>query len=124
MSALLEPTTTGKGLALRNRIAMASMTRNRCVDSYKPGPASVKHYADRARDGPGIIVTEGVLVDWAGLDYPHAPVMVSEEHAEAWRVVVDAVHKEGALMFMQAWHAGTCPLEYSSNLDRVLVLRR
>lgn len=103
---------------------MASMTRNRCVDSYKPGPASVKHYADRARDGPGIIVTEGVLVDWAGLDYPHAPVMVSDEHAEAWRVVVDAVHKEGALMFLQAWHAGMCASEHSLKLGLVIIRGR
>lgn len=106
MSALLQPTTTAKGRTLRNRIAMAPMTRNRCVDAYKPGSAHVKYYADRARDGPSIIVTEGVLVDWAGLPWPYAPVMVTEEHAAAWRVVVDAVHKEGALIFFQAWHAG------------------
>ncbi|KEF59305.1 uncharacterized protein A1O9_04149 [Exophiala aquamarina CBS 119918] len=108
MSALLEPVTFGKDLVLRNRVAMASLTRNRCVDSCKPGPAQVRYYSDRARDGPGIIVSEGTLVDWAGLDWPRAPCMISNEHADAWRVVVDAVHKEGSLMFMQAWHAGRC----------------
>jgi len=87
-------------------VAMASMTRNRCLDSCKPGPAQVKHYSDRARDGPGMIVSEGTFIDWTGTDWPHAPCMFSNEHAEAWRPVVDAVHKEGALMFMQAWHAG------------------
>lgn len=109
MSTLLDPVITGKGLTLRNRVVMASMTRNRCVDSFKPGPAQVKYYADRARDGPGIIVSEGIFVDWAGTDYKHAPFMLTDEHAEAWRVVVDAVHKEGALMFFQAWHAGEWP---------------
>jgi 2,4-dienoyl-CoA reductase-like NADH-dependent reductase (Old Yellow Enzyme family) len=106
MSSLLEPTIIGKDLALRNRIAMASMTRNRCVDSSKPGPVQVKYYADRARDGPSIIVSEGILVDWTGIDWKGAPFMITNEHAEAWRVVVDAVHKEGALMFFQAWHPG------------------
>lgn len=106
MATLLEPVNVGNRLKLRNRVAMASMTRNRCVDSFKPGPAQVKYYADRARDGPGIIVSEGVLVDWAGIDFKYAPFMISREHAEAWRVVIDAVHKEGARMFFQAWHPG------------------
>lgn len=106
MSSLFEPAVVGQTLPLRNRITMASMTRNRCVDSFKPGPAQIQYYADRARDGPGIVVSEGILVDWAGLDWPHAPVMISKDHAEAWRAVTNAVHNEGALMFMQAWHAG------------------
>ena len=106
MSVLLEPVTIGKGVKLRKRIAMASMTRNQCVDSYKPGPAQVKYYSDRARDGPGIVMSEGILVDWAGSDWKHIPFMISNDHAEAWRGVVDAVHKEGALMFFQAWHLG------------------
>jgi 2,4-dienoyl-CoA reductase-like NADH-dependent reductase (Old Yellow Enzyme family) len=106
MSNLFELAVLGNDKTLRNRFVMASMTRNRCIDSFKPGPAQVKYYADRARNGPGIIVSEGTLVDWAGLDWPHVPVMISDEHAEAWRAVVDAVHKEGARMFFQAWHAG------------------
>lgn len=106
MASLLEHVTIGSRLPLRNRLAMASMTRNRCVDDFKPGQAQVKHYADRARDGPGIIVSEGTLVDWAGMDWTHAPFMISEEHAEAWRAVVEAVHAEGALMYFQAWHPG------------------
>lgn len=106
MSALLQPITTSSGLRLRNRIAMASMTRNRCVHDHKPGPAQAQHYADRARHGPGLIISEGILVDWAGVDYPDAPFLITKEHAEAWTPVVDAVHKEGALMYFQAWHAG------------------
>jgi 2,4-dienoyl-CoA reductase-like NADH-dependent reductase (Old Yellow Enzyme family) len=119
MLTLLEPVTVGRGLTLRNRVAMASMTRNRCVDSLKPGPAQVKYYADRARDGPGIIVSEGTLVDWAGLAWKYAPCMISNEHAEAWREVVDAVHKEGARMYFQAWHAGTWLPIAQCNLDLV-----
>lgn len=106
MASLLEHVTIGNRLPLRNRLAMASMTRNRCVDDFKPGQAQVKHYADRARDGPGIIVSEGILVDWAGIDWTRAPFMISDEHAEAWRAVVEAVHAEGALMYFQAWHPG------------------
>ncbi|KAL4881646.1 hypothetical protein BJY04DRAFT_227725 [Aspergillus karnatakaensis] len=68
------------------------MTRNRCVDDYKPGQAQVTHYADRARDGTALI--------------KYSPFMITEDHAAAWRTVTDAVHKEGGKIFFQAWHAG------------------
>lgn len=106
MSSLLEPITIGGKLALRNRIVMGSMTRNRCLDAYKPGPAQVKHYADRARDGTGLIVTEGTFVDWTGCDWSHLPFMINEHHSKAWRKVTDAVHEVGGKIFFQAWHAG------------------
>jgi 2,4-dienoyl-CoA reductase-like NADH-dependent reductase (Old Yellow Enzyme family) len=51
-------------------------------------------------------VSEGILVDWAGMDWIHTPVMITSEHAQAWRAVTDAVHTAGALMYFQAWHAG------------------
>lgn len=86
---------------------MASMTRNRCIDDHAPGPATVRYYAERAQDGPAIIITEGILVDWAGVDYPHPPFLVTESQAEAWKKVVDAVHaKSGSKIYWQAWHAG------------------
>lgn len=106
MASLLEPVVIGDKLTLRNRVGMSSMTRNRCVDEYMPGPSHVQYYADRARYGTGIIMTEGVLVDRAGLIFPHAPFLFSEEHAEAWQKVVDAVHEEGGKIFLQAWHPG------------------
>lgn len=61
MSSLLEPVIIGGKLELKNRITMASMTRNRCIDDNKPGPPQVKHYADRAREGASLIVNEGTF---------------------------------------------------------------
>ena len=105
-SPLLESVTLGGNLSLRNHICMSAMTRNRCIDANKPTPASVKHYADRARDGTGLIISEGVCIYYHGLDWPHTAVMYKSEHAEAWKRVIDAVHDEGGTMFMQVWHAG------------------
>lgn len=107
MSSLLESVVVGGKLSLRNRVVMGSMTRNRCVDDFKPGPAQVKHYADRVRDGVGLIVNEGTFVDWTGCDWDKSPVMINEEHARAWRSVTDAVHRDGGKIYFQAWHAGT-----------------
>ncbi|EWG54451.1 hypothetical protein FVEG_12667 [Fusarium verticillioides 7600] len=108
MANLLEPITIGGKLPLRNRIAMGSMTRNRCIDDNKPDPSQIKYYADRAKYSTGLIVTEGTFVDWTGCDWKHAPFMVTKEHADAWRKVTGAVHDVGGKIFFQAWHAGRC----------------
>lgn len=108
MSALLEPIIIGGKLSLRNRVVMGSMTRNRCIDDGKPGPAQVQHYVDRARDGAGLIVNEGTFVDWTGCDWSSSPFMITSEHSKAWQVVTDAVHEVGGKIFFHAWHAGRC----------------
>lgn len=108
MSSLLEPISIGDGLDLRNRIVMGSMTRNRCLDDNKPGAAQIKYYTDRARDGTGLIVNEGTFVDWAGCDWKSTPFLITQDHADAWRQVTDAVHKVGGKIFFQAWHPGRC----------------
>ncbi|EQB51690.1 NADH:flavin oxidoreductase/NADH oxidase [Colletotrichum gloeosporioides Cg-14] len=108
MSALLEPIIIGGKLSLRNRVVMGSMTRNRCIDDGKPGPAQVQHYVDRARDGTGLIVNEGTFVDWTGCDWKFSPFMITSDHSKAWRVVTDAVHEVGGKIFFQAWHTGRC----------------
>jgi 2,4-dienoyl-CoA reductase-like NADH-dependent reductase (Old Yellow Enzyme family) len=85
---------------------MSSMTRNRCTDNNKPTEAFVRHYATRARDGTGLIITEGTFVYLNGCDYLYTPSMFKEEHATAWKKVTDAVHDEGGKILMQAWHGG------------------
>lgn len=105
-SGLLQPITLGGDLALPNRVCMGSMTRNRCVQDNKPTQASVEHYRARAGDGVGLIVAEGTFVYLNGSEWPHAPLMYLEEHAEAWREVTDAVHQAGGKIFFQPWHPG------------------
>ncbi|KAI0131939.1 hypothetical protein BJ170DRAFT_679837 [Xylariales sp. AK1849] len=111
MSSLLEPVVLGDNIQLRNRVCMASLTRNRCVDDKKPTEAACVHYGTRARDGTGLIVNEGTFISPSGTDWPHAPVLFTEEHARAWKRVTDAVHLEGGKIFYQAWHAGRCQHE-------------
>lgn len=40
-------------------------------------------------------------VSMQGTEYPNVPSLYTREHADGWRKVVDAVHKEGALIFCQ-----------------------
>jgi len=85
---------------------MASLTRNRCTDANKPTPATVRHYADRARDGAGFIVAEETFVYLNGTEWPHAPVMFDKSHVEAWRKITYGVHGAGDRILFQPWHSG------------------
>ncbi|KAJ9077116.1 hypothetical protein DSO57_1019707 [Entomophthora muscae] len=88
-------------LVIKNRVAMASMTRNRDI---VPSQATVDYYTQRA--SAGIIMTEGILVEPQGSEWPDAPGLVTEEQVAGWTRVVESVHKKGGIIFAQLWHLG------------------
>ena len=103
MSALFEPLVLGR-LALRNRIVMAPMTRERATDGA-PGPDMLAYYTRRAQGGVGLIITEGMAPDAAGAFGATVPRFFGAQRAR-WRAVVDAVHAQGARILPQLWHVG------------------
>ena len=54
-------------LVLKNRIIMASLTRNR---NLVPGPLQIEYYTQRA--GAGLILTEGTLIEAQGSEWNYA----------------------------------------------------
>jgi 2,4-dienoyl-CoA reductase-like NADH-dependent reductase (Old Yellow Enzyme family) len=95
----------GKG-TLRNRIAMAPMTRNHSPNGI-PGEDVVEYYRRRAAGGAGLIITEGTYIDHpAANGYRHVPAFHGAA-LDGWRRVADAVHDEGALIIPQLWHVGS-----------------
>ena len=103
VSALFEPLVLGP-LALRNRIVMAPMTRERATDGA-PGPDMLAYYARRAQGGVGLIITEGMPPDAAGAFGATVPRFYGPQR-EHWRAVVEAVHAQGARILPQLWHVG------------------
>lgn len=102
---LLDPCTVA-GLALRNRVVMAPMTRSRATDGA-PGQAVADYYARRAAAGVGLIITEGTGIARPGaLDDPGVPQFHGREALSAWKVVVDAVHAAAGKIAPQLWHVG------------------
>ncbi len=102
---LFTPVDLGK-LSLKNRIAMAPMTR-----TYSPGntpnDAVVSYYQRRAEGGVGLIITEGTFVNHeAASGYPNVPAFYGEEALTGWKKVVDAVHAAGGKIAPQLWHVG------------------
>ncbi len=92
-------------IRLRNRVVMAPMTRQRATPGTDaPYALNALYYAQRA--SAGLIVTEATQVSAIGKGYPHTPGIYSAEQVAGWRLVTDAVHREGGKIFAQIWHVG------------------
>src|ERR1700720_1438264 len=91
-SLLFQPIQVGS-LALKNRIVMAPMTRNRADARDAPHPLNARYYAQRA--SAGLIVTEGSQVSPQGKGYPGTPGIYSPAQIAGWQVVTDTVHRAG-----------------------------
>ena len=102
MSLLFSKSTLGK-LELQNRMAMAPMTRNRSINNI-PGDLVRDYYAQRA--SAGLIITEGTSPSPNGLGYPRIPGIFSAAQVAAWAQVTQAVHAQGAKIFIQLMHCG------------------
>ena len=102
MTSVFSPIQLGK-LTLKNRVAMAPMTRARSPRNL-PTPETARYYAQRA--GAGLIVTEGTVISAEGSGFVDCPGLWSEEQVAAWRPVTQAAHDRGAAIFTQIWHVG------------------
>lgn len=90
-------------VALRSRIAMAPMTRNRSPGAV-PNDLNALYYGQRA--SAGLIITEGVTPDAGGRGYIDIPGLYNAEQVAGWRKVADAVHARGGAIFAQVMHTG------------------
>lgn len=100
---LTTPLTIGE-LTLRNRFVMAPMTRDRAGPGFVPTEMNALYYAQRA--SAGLIITEGTPPDTLGQGYLRVPGLYTPEQVQGWRLVTDAVHAEGSLIFCQLMYVG------------------
>jgi N-ethylmaleimide reductase len=89
--------------ALKNRVVMSPMTRNRAPGNL-PNDLMVEYYGQRA--GAGLIITEGTSPSPHGLGYARIPGIYSPEQTAAWKPVTRAVHMRGGKIFVQLMHTG------------------
>eukprot|EP00616_Rhizochromulina_sp_CCMP1243_P012575 CAMPEP_0118971670 /NCGR_PEP_ID=MMETSP1173-20130426/8218_1 /TAXON_ID=1034831 /ORGANISM="Rhizochromulina marina cf, Strain CCMP1243" /LENGTH=395 /DNA_ID=CAMNT_0006921147 /DNA_START=205 /DNA_END=1392 /DNA_ORIENTATION=- len=102
---LLTPTSLGQ-LQLKNRVVMAPLTRGRAAAGTRvPTERMVQYYEQRAAN-TGMIIIEATTVSEAANGWVQSPGMYTEEHAQGWKLVVDAVHAKGTPIVYQMWHLG------------------
>ncbi|CAM4460206.1 NADH:flavin oxidoreductase [Paenibacillus tarimensis] len=95
------------GLTLDNRVGVAPMTRTSATPEGLATEAMISYYASFAHGGFGFIITEGIYPDDKfSQGYLNQPGLVTNEHVQSWRRVVEAVHQEGGKIIAQLMHAG------------------
>jgi len=96
-----------KSLKLRNRVAMAPMTRSFSPNNV-PGEDVAGYYRRRAEGGVGLLITEGVMIPHPAANANNdVPALYGEEALSGWRRVVEQVHAAGGAIIPQLWHVGS-----------------
>ena len=101
---LFTPFTSPK-LTLKNRVAMAPMTRQFSPDGV-PDDAVLQYYKRRAENDVGLIITEGTTVNHKAASNE---VRIPGFHGKAldsWHKIVETVHAAGGKIAPQLWHQG------------------
>ncbi|NWN83181.1 MAG: NADPH-dependent 2,4-dienoyl-CoA reductase [Halomonas sp.] len=103
-SRIFQPLQLGH-LTLPNRVLMGSMHTNL---EERPGGFErlAAFYAERAREGVGLIVTGGIAPNPEGAVFQGAASLEEEAQLDDHRRVIEAVHAEGGRICMQILHAG------------------
>ncbi|MEY9943036.1 alkene reductase [Kitasatospora sp. GAS1066B] len=103
MTSLFDSATFGK-IALKNRLVMAPMSRNRATPHGNATELMAEYYSQRA--SAGLIITEGIQPSQVGQGYLNSPGLHDPEQVRSWRAVTDAVHAKGGRIVAQLMHAG------------------
>jgi 2,4-dienoyl-CoA reductase-like NADH-dependent reductase (Old Yellow Enzyme family) len=103
MPSLFDKLTIGD-TTIPNRIIMSPLTRARAGDIRIPNELMAHYYAERAT--AGLIISEATSVTPMGVGYAATPGLWSAEQVAGWKIVTNAVHKAGGLIYAQLWHVG------------------
>jgi len=94
-------------LRLRNRLAVAPMTRVSATEAGLATAEMARYYERFAKGRFGLVITEGLYTDQKyAQGYPFQPGISDVEQAQAWRGVTDRVHARHGAVFAQLMHAG------------------
>src|SRR5258706_11156478 len=96
MPTLFDPSHL-RGLTLKNRVAMAPLTRCRADAEGVPQPISQIYYAQRA--SASLIITEATNITSKSCSFERAPGIYSAAQVEGWKPIIEAVHKNGGGVF-------------------------
>jgi anthraniloyl-CoA monooxygenase len=95
-----------RGMTLANRVVVSPMDMYSAADGT-PNDFHLVHLGARALGGAGLVVTEMTCVSPEGRITPGCTGMWAAEHVDAWRRIVDFVHRwSPAKICLQLGHSG------------------
>lgn len=92
------------GLALKNRVAMAPLTRSRAGKDRVPNELMAKYYAQRA--SAGMQLSEATTISSQANGWNESAGIYTVAHTAGWKGVIQSVHDAGGVFFCQLWHCG------------------
>ena len=104
MVTLFEPLALGGGVTLKNRIAMAPMTRGRAGALRIPNDLMAEYYYQRA--SAGLLITEATVVSPQGNGWIDSPGIYNDDMVDGWKRVTAKLEGTGTPIFLQLWHCG------------------
>ncbi len=97
---------TLRGMELQNRVVVSPMAQYKAHQGT-PTDWHLAHYAERAKGGAGLVITEMTCVSAQGRITPACPGLYDPRHEQGWRRIVEFVHKETpAKICCQIGHSG------------------
>ncbi|KNG49597.1 12-oxophytodienoate reductase 1 [Stemphylium lycopersici] len=102
---LFQPLKVGT-MQLKNRIAMAPLTRFRVNDDHEILPMATQYYGERACVPGTLLITEATLISKQAGGYPNVPGIWTQAQIDAWKPVTKAVHDKGSYVYLQLWSLG------------------
>ncbi|MCX5818503.1 MAG: FAD-dependent oxidoreductase [Deltaproteobacteria bacterium] len=93
-------------LLIKNRIVMAAMGTNFGTEDGTVSERAISYYAERAKGGAGLIVTESSPVNQRGRHRRRCLGAFDDRFIPGLRRLTDAVHEGGAAIALQLNHAG------------------
>ena len=95
------------GLELKNRIVMPAMGCSLAEVTGEAGPRMIKYYADRAKGGAGLIITEITRIDdETGVGTPNQLSVTNTHVIGQLSRLVETVHAYDTKLFVQLHHPG------------------
>lgn len=96
-----------KQLQLKNRTAVAPMTRVSTKGDGVPTEQMNKYYRRYAEGGFELIITEGVYTDRSfSQAYPNQPGITNDQQQKGWENIARSIHQAGGKTVLQLMHAG------------------
>jgi N-ethylmaleimide reductase len=92
------------GLALRNRVVMAPLTRARAGRERVPNDLMAEYYTQRA--SAGAIISEATVVSEQGCGWVDSPGIFNDAQQSGWKKITAALRTRGTPFFLQLWHCG------------------
>jgi len=96
-----------KNFRLQNRIGVAAMTRMSAGVDGIPRQDVLDFLVRRAKNSVSVIHTEAIVTDYESAQgYPGQARLLTQPQIDAWKPVVEKIHRAGAIAIMQMFHCG------------------